>query len=378
MKFSSLEEHLKNGLFIVGHGTGKNQNLPILGNVLISCQRGEIKLSATNLEIGISCIVRGKVDVEGSFTVDAKILNDYITLLPNEKVDIEVLNQNLVISCANYQTKIRGLQADDFPVIPQLERVDAIKIDAQELRRSLNQVVFAVAGSETRMELSGVLLRVVDQTLVLVATDSYRLAEKKILLGMADIENSALDISAIVPAKTIQELVRILGGIKDELDGGAKQVEIYLSDNQVMFVYDSVELVSRLIEGQYPDYQQIIPQNPKTRAEVEVEQFSRAVKAAALFTKAGINDVNLDIPRSKNELVISATSGQTGENITKISAVTEGEDNFVVVNYRFLLDGINTIAVDSVVLEVVDGNTPCVLKPKNQENYLYVIMPIKQ
>ncbi len=374
MKFSSLQENLKQGLFIAGHLTGKNQNLPILNNVLIEAKQGNIKLVSTNLEIGISCVVRGKVDQEGSFTVDAKILADYINLLPNQKIDIGLNNNSLTITCDSYNTKVKGQSAEDFPLIPVVERGNFCKVPVHQFRKALNQVVFAVSTNETRVELTGVLFNLNNKELVLAATDSYRLAEKKIGVKESTIESA----SVIVPAKTIQEVVRIISGTKDDVAGETEDVEVYIYENQILFVYGSTEVVSRLIEGQYPDYRQIIPGQAKTKAVIEQQQIMRAVKASSLFAKTGINDINLDFPKNKGGLVVSSASGQTGENIVEVPGKIEGEDNFVVVNYRYLLDGLNTIGGDEVVFEVVDGNTPCLLRPADSSDYLYIVMPIKQ
>lgn len=372
MKFSSLQENLKSGLFVVGHVAGKNSNLPILNNVMIEARGGKIKLTSTNLEIGVTSVIRGKIEGEGAFTVDAKIIAEYVGLLPNQRVDLEQRDGGLSVVCDNYKTKMNGQAAEDFPLVPVVERDNFYKINAEEFRVALTQVIFAVAPNETRLELSGVLFSFVDGRLVLAATDSYRLAERKLKTENGQAGQGAAK-RAIVPAKTVQEVIRILSGARE-----AEEVEVYLSENQVLFVIGSTEIVSRLIEGQYPDYRQIIPEKAKTAAAVDSTSLSRAVKASALFSKSGVNDINLDFPKSKNTLVISSASGQTGENVAEIEAKVSGEDNGVVINYRYLLDGLNNIGEEIVKLEVVDGNTPCVLKPEKGEDYLYIIMPIKQ
>lgn len=376
MKFSCLEENLKQGLFTVGHIAGKNVNLPILNNILIDATEGNVRLVSTNLEIGISSLLRGRIDKEGSFTVDAKILSDYVNLLPNKKVNIELVNENIIIDCENYKTKIKGVSAEDFPLIPKIERNDCCKVNLEEFKKAISQVAFAASTNENRIELSGVLFTFSNNELVLAATDSYRLAEKKIKVSYVLSEGETKKI--IIPGKTVQEVYRILSGAKDEVGVESEEVEIYLADNQILFVYGTTEIVSRLIEGQYPDYKQIIPSLSKTNSLVEVKQLVRAVKASALFSKTGVNDINLDFPKEKNQIIISSASGQTGESITDIEAQISGEDNGVVVNYRYLLDGLNNINNEMVKIEVVDGNTPCILKPEKDDSFLYIVMPIKQ
>ncbi len=385
MKISSLQENLKQGLFAVSHIAGKNINLPILNNVMIEARNGNIKLITTNLEIGVISVIRGKVEKEGSFTVDSKTISDYVSLLPNKKINIEQKENSLFVEAENYKTKILGQSAEEYPLIPEVDKKIEYSAKISEFKQALSQTSFAVASSETRMELSGVLFSFNKNKLTLAATDSYRLAEKTINIktNLGEEENKKI----IIPARTLQELIRILSGSEDSgSDEG--EIKFYLSDNQILFTVDSIELVSRLIEGQYPDYRQIIPTNTKTTALINRAELTRAVKASALFSKAGINDINLDFPEGKNMAVISSASGQTGENTVELDANVKGEDNGVVVNYRYLLDGLNNIDSENIKIEVIDSNTPCILKASSSaeasadkekgDDYLYIIMPIKQ
>jgi len=376
LKIFSLQENLKQGLALVGHVSGKNINLPILNNVLIKAEEGKIRLIATNLEIGVISTVRGKIEREGSFTVSSKIISDCINLLPNKKIGLEQKDNDLLVDCENYQAKAKGQSAEEFPLIPEVDRKSYFSANVEELRGAVSQVIFSTAISETRLELSGVLFVFSGDNLTIAATDSYRLAEKKIKIKS---NNNEEEKRIIVPAKTLQELLRILS-VNLSGDGEEKNSEIkfYISENQILFTYGSTELVSRLIEGQYPDYQQIIPTNSKTKISIDRQELIRAVKMASLFSKAGINDVNLDFPIGKNQVVISSVSGQTGENITNLEAKVLGDDNSIVVNYRYLLEGLNNIEKEIIKIEVIDSNTPCIIKPDQDESYLYIIMPIKQ
>jgi DNA polymerase-3 subunit beta len=378
MKFSILKENLNTALFIAGHITGRNINLPILNNIMIEARDGNIKLISTNLEIGIIHNIRGKIEKEGSFTVDSKVITDYVGLLPNNrKIDIENRDNNLLIECENFKTKINGQSADEYPPIPVIDKNNYYSIKIEEFKRALTQVIFAVSNSETRIELSGVFFSFSSEKLTLAATDSYRLAEKKINLK-SNLKNSQQNI--IVPAKTLQELVRILSGLKENSDvnNNDDEVKFYISDNQILFTIKSTELISRLIEGQYPDYKQIIPSSSKTSALVNRADLIRAVKVSSLFSKVSINDVNLDFPKGKNLAVVSSTSDQTGESIVSLETETNGEDNGVVVNYRYLLDGLNNIEGENIRIEIVDNNTPCLLRSEKDKDYFYIIMPIKQ
>jgi DNA polymerase-3 subunit beta len=375
MKISSLQENLKSGLNLAGHIAGKNANLPILNNVMIAARDGNIKLVATDLEIGIVATVRGKVEAEGALTADAKIVTEYVSLLPNQKVDLEGKDNALKVRCENYKTTIKGQSAEDFPLIPKVEREQSLRVGTAEFREALAQVIFAVSTSETRIELSGVLFAFEPGKLTLAATDSYRLAERVIKAEYGGEGQKKM----IVPAKTLQEVSRILSQVKTEaVDEGAGELTVYISENQILFQVGPVELVSRLIEGQYPDYRQIIPAASVTKATLDKGEFARAIKAAAIFSKAGINDINLDLPQGKNTITITSASSQVGDNVINLPAATSGNDNGIVVNYRYLLDGVNNIGGDSVRLDIIDGSTPCVLRPDKGEDYLYVIMPIKQ
>ena len=375
MKILSLQENLKQGLFNVGHIANKNINLPILNNILLKTENGNIKMVTTNLEIGISCLVRGKIEKEGSLTVDAKVISDCINLLPNKKVTLEQKENNLTINCDNYKAKIRGLSAEDFPLIPAVDRKIFYSAAVEDFKQAIAQVVYAVALSESRLELSGVLFSFTNSRLTLTATDSYRLAEKKINLKT----NSEANKKIIIPARTLQELVRILSaGPVEAITETNNEIKFFLSDNQILFTYGLTELVSRLIEGQYPDYEQIIPTTSQTSVLTDKAELIRAVKMASLFSKTGINDINLDFPAGKSQVVVSAISGQTGENVTNLAAKVQGSDNSIVVNYRYLLDGLNSISGETVKIEIIDSNTPCILKPEKSDDYLYIIMPIKQ
>jgi DNA polymerase-3 subunit beta len=375
MRIFGLQENLKQGLMLVAHLARKNINLPILNNVLIRVEGGKIRLAVTNLEIGIISAIRGKIEAEGALTVNSRVISDCISLLPNQKVELRQKGNELLVSCGNYQAKIKGQTAEEFPLIPEVDRSGCFSAPVETVKNALTQVIFAAPPNEARPELSGALFAFAGQSLTLAATDSYRLAEKKIRAK----SNNQEEKKIIVPTKTLQELLRILSASPaDGAEEGGGELKFHFSDNQILFTYGSTELVSRLIEGQYPDYQQIIPLASKTKVIIERQELLRAVKVASLFSKTGIDDINLDFPPGKNQVVVSSASGQAGENITKLSDKVSGEGNSLVVNYRYLLEGLANMEKDLVKIEVVDGNTPCLIKPEQDENYLYIIMPIKQ
>ena len=375
MRFIGTQENLKRGLNIVGHITTKNINLPILNNILIKAEEGNIELVGTNLEIGITHKLRGKIEKDGQFTVDSKLITEYINLLSSgEKVKIEEKDNELKVESGNYKTKIKGESAKEFPLIPTIPKANPFSCQADDLKKALNNVVFAVSNSENRIELTGVLFSFTKNKLNLAATDSYRLAEKEIEIKG---EGQGEETKIIVPAKTIQELLRTLGSFEGVDNPEAEaEVKIYLSENQILFTVDSVELISRLINGHYPDYKQIIPAKSQTEVLAERGEVIRAVKAAALFSKTGINDITLQF--FKNKIKVSSFSGASGESEAELEAESHGPDNEITVNYRYLLDGLNNIESDRVKIGVVNSTTPCLLKAEKDNGYVYIIMPIRQ
>lgn len=376
MKFIIRRENLKKGLSIVGHITTKNINLPILNNVLIRVNNGGVELVSTNLEIGIVHRLRGKVETDGEFTVDAKTISEYVNFLAGEKVEILEKNEELKIECDNYKTKIKGESSKEFPLIPTLSGENFCICDIEEIKKALSQVIFSVSNNENRIELSGVLFSFFGSRLVLASTDSYRLAEKEISIDWhgGEVENQKF----IVPAKTIQEFLRIISNFSDVENNKEEgnQVKIFVSDNQIMFSINSTDLVSRLINGNFPDYNQIVPDKFNTSVILNRVEFSRAIKAAAIFSKSGINDVGLDFKNGK--LVVYSSSGQSGESRIELPCKQSGNDNEITINFRYLLDGLNNISDDEVNLKVISDNSPCMLSPVKDEKYFYIVMPIRQ
>jgi len=375
MKLICLQENLKKGLNIVGHATSKNINLPILNNILIKAEAGNIEFISTNLEIGVRHQVRGKIESEGEFTVDAKLITEYVNLLSGgEKVDIQEKDGELKVESGNYKTKIKGESAKDFPLIPSINENDSYVCDFNDLKRALASVVFSVSNNDNRVELTGVLFSFNKKSLSLAATDSYRLAENNIKLKSGkDVEEEKV----IVPAKTIQELLRIFNNFDSNQEAeNLEDVKISLSDNQILFTFDSVSLISRIINGRYPDYKQIIPNKSQTEILVNRQEMIRAIKAVSLFSKTGINDITAVF--LKNKVSLSAFSGSSGESQVDLEAEIKGDDNEITINYRYLLDGFNNISGEKILIKVLNNTTPCLIKPEKEDGYIYIVMPIRQ
>lgn len=367
MDIVCLQENLIKGLHIVSHLAGKNTTLPILNNILIHAKDGEITLTTTNLEIGVNCKIRGKVKKEGKCTVQARLLTEFVSLLPKENVLLNYENNKLNIKCVKDKTSINTLSADDFPLIPSIDSKNKYVVKVKELRNALSKVVFTVATDTTRPEISGALFSIENKKITIVGTDSYRLAEKTI-----NLEETSADQKIIIPIETIQEVLRIMGDTEEE------SIDFYLEENQILFKLDNIELVSRLTEGSYPDYKQIIPSGSKTKAEIDIREFTQAVKRISLFCKPGINDIKLNFTPNKNEIIISSISDQLGEGMTSISSKIKGEENEITFNYRYLLDGLNNILGNELTLEINDSGSPGLMKSDKDQEYIYIIMPIKQ
>ncbi len=382
MKFSCTQENLKTGLANVVHVAGKNINLPILNNTLIDVSDGLIKLITTDLEIGITATIRGKVEKIGRATVNAKLLTDYVNLLPTGRVDVDLTADELKIACGNFKTKIKNEDAGDYPIIPVVDKKNYFSFDFEEFKKIANGVVFAAAADETRIELSGVYFEFNEQELTLAATDSYRLIEQKI--KYKNKINMPAVKKLIIPTKSIIEVTRLATrGDKIEVadEKNNNEIRLYAAENQILFVYDEVELVSRIIEGQYPDYKQIIPnvsQENKTITTLDRRELTQAVKAASLFSKANVNDVQIDFSAVDKKTTVSSVNSQSGESLAEVSSEISNKDNNVVLNYRYLLDGLSNFEGERVIIEVVDSNTPVILKSENQPNCFYIIMPIKK
>jgi len=372
MKFTCTQENLSHGLSIVGHLANKSVTLPILSHVLVKIEGKAIKLQTTNLELAVSSVVRGKVDAEGEFTVPAKLFSDFVTLLPNDHVECAVSEGQLTIASKNVRTQLRGIASSEFPLIPAVNKVIGFTVPARALREALQQVVFAASASETRPEISGVLFNWNGAgTLTLAATDSYRLSERQVPAQ----GEGGKQHEVIVPARTAHELLRVLG-LAPSAD---EPVEVAVGENQIGFTVGAAGLTSRLIEGRYPDYRQIIPESAATSVLVERGALTRAVRSAGLFTRTGLYDVQLRINSGNKGITVVGRDAQTGEQTVEVPCTVTGSDATVTLNHRYLLDGLGAIVSDRVSLQLVDGSSPVVMRPDdNAAGLLYIVMPIKQ
>lgn len=378
MKLSCTKENLHQGLSITSHLMTKNVNLPILQNVLMKAEGGSVRFTSTNLEIAVNCTVRGKVDEPGEQTIPSKLFFDYVSLLPNETIRIDAENDHVRVECGSYKTKINGLSASEFPLVPRVQGETTFQIPVEDFKHGLSQVLFSVATNESRPELTGILMRFFpfecEGRLRMASTDSYRLSEVTVPL-VSPLETER---QVVVPARTLSEVLRILSVFKDEVDLPST-ISLQLSQSQAVFVYGSVELISRVIDENYPDYEQIIPKQFMTKAVLDREDFMKAVKAASLFSKNGLFDVSLTLEPTSGELRVQSTDATRGDNVSVCQAEVSGQTNTVSVNYRYLLDGLQAISSEQVNFEMIDASNPCLVTPVgSKEAYRYILMPIRQ
>ncbi len=367
MKLIILKDNLKTALDIVGRAVMSSLNLPVLGNVLIKTSGNQIKLSTTNLELAITKTVSGKIIEDGSVTVPFTVIANIVGNITSERINLETAGQNLNLQTDNYKALIQGIPESEFPIIPKIEKEkEKIEIQASVFKDCLNRVIVAAGISEIRPEISGVLIVAEASVLKLVATDSFRLAEAKISANQFK-NTFEQGFKIIVPLKTAQELARI---IKD-----GEATKIYLGNNQVLFEADEAEVVSRLIEGEFPDYEAIVPKDINTEIVAERDELTNSLKLASAFS-GKVNEVRLRT-KDKRLLEVYSSDSALGENNYLIPAKISGGETEVVFNWRFLLEGIKSGSSKEVFVGLNGDNHPALIKSPGDTSYFYILMPIK-
>lgn len=362
MKLTCLQEKLQKAVNLVQRAVGKNANLPILSNILLKTDKGRLKIAATDLEVGIETWITSKVETEGEITVPAQTFSNFIASLPSDKVSLTTDENDLQVQCKKLKARFNGLDPEEFPIIPEIESEPIFSIQGELFSQVLDQVQPACSFSDTRPEISGIYLNNEKEKLNFAATDSFRLAEKKIKEG----DNEGVDL--IIPLKTVQELIKATKGVK-------KEIEISADESQIEFKFENSRIISRLIEGDFPDYKQIIPSDFDTKVTLKRKELKKAVKRASFFASK-INDVRLEI-KEEGKIGISARSQKVGENVSELEADIEGEAVSSVFNYNYLLDGLKSINTEKVILSFTGSESPVLMKPLGDKSYQYLVMPIK-
>ncbi len=373
MKVTCLQENLSKGLGIVTRAVSPRNVLPVLGNVLLATEDGRLKLAATNLEIGITYWLGAKVEEEGSITVPARTITDFVNTLPNEKIRmvLDSRRQSLNLHCEAFTSDIKGVDAQEFPLLPGANLGDGIALNVADLREMITQTTIAAATDDTRPVLTGVLVRLEGDRLTLAAADGFRLSMREAKLS-ASVRDA---VSVIIPARALSELARLVGD-QDE----TVWMVLPSGRGQAVFRLKEAELSSSLIDGTFPDFQPIIPRSYNTHAVLSTAQFLKACKAADIFARQASHSARLTItPGAGSEpgkLQVNATAAETGQGETVIDASVEGAAIEIAFNVKYLVDVLTVINTPNVSLETTGPASPGVIRPVGREDFTHVIMPM--
>jgi DNA polymerase-3 subunit beta len=373
MKVTVLQENLARGLSTVSRAVSPRSTLPVLANVLIATDEGRLRLSATNLEMGITCWIGAKIEEEGSTTVPARTLSDLVGTMPDPQVSLTLnaQTQTLNVRSGSSTNDIKGIDAQEFPPLPVPDFEDAILINVADFKEMIQQVAFAASTDEARPVLMGVLVTVEKDVVTMAAADGFRLSVRKASLSSA----SSANVSAIIPARALNELARIASD-------GEQTIQMVLPKGrgQVVFRVKDAELVSQLIDGTFPDYQQIIPRSYKSRTLVSTASLLKACRQAEIFAREGSNVVRLNIKTNgemqPGEVEISAHSEETGSNETLVEATVDGIPLLIAFNVRYLREVLEVVKSPNVAIETSAQNAPGVVRPVGDDHFLHVIMPM--
>lgn len=362
MKLQVTQENLNKALGTVARVANSRGTLPVLANVLIRTVNNRLSIAATNLDIAITHYIGAKVAEEGSITVPARLMQDFVSSLPAGVINLKLDEYKLNIATDQYQSVINGVSAEEFPIMPAIDGGKTWSVDAATLKKSLQQVVMAASTDEARPVLTGVLMHTKDGSLFMAATDSYRLAEKG--LGA-----SAEEIELLVPVSAMQDLLRIVSDFEGE-------VQITNDDQQVLFRVGDVELVARLIEGKYPDYRKLIPVSFATTAVLKRADLLNVTKVSSLFARESAGSITINVDEATQGLSIRSVASQLGENTANAEAKVTGT-GVITLNSRYLLDALHALSGDEVLFAFNGKLEPTVLRDPASDDYTHIIMPLK-
>lgn len=363
MKLQVTQENLSKALSSVARVANSRNTLPILSNVMLKTVGNRLSIAATNLEIAITHYIGSKVAKEGAITVPARLMQDFVSSLPSGIIDLNLEDSHLHITTEKYQSVINGVSAEEYPVMPDIADGKSWQVSGKDLKRALQQTIIAASSDEARPTLTGLYFYTFEGKLYMAATDSYRLAEKSLM-------KSDSEISMLVPASAMQDLLRVASDYE-----GA--VEVIHDDQQVLFRVGDVELVTRLIEGKYPDYRKLIPTSYATSATLSKADFVNITKVSSLFARENAGSVTIHVDSEKKEVSIRSIASQLGEN-NAVAAVTNVEgDGDITLNSRYLLDALHALGGDEVFFGFNGKLEPCVVQDTKSKDYLHIVMPLK-
>lgn len=372
MKITILKENLKKGIGVVERIAQKSLSLPVLNNILIKSEKNLLSLTTTNLEVGIRWWALAKCEKPGGIIVPARLFSNFVNLLPDGPLELETEGLLLKIKNGKHQSRLKGFNPEDFPLLPQISQGESISLDGPTFCQSLGQVFDIASFSPARTEISGVFCQFQKDQIKIVATDSFRLGEKKIFFKSP----LSKEYAFILPQLTAREIVNIFSEDKTE-------IKIYFSPNHLLFEsmlpegkHPQVHLVSRLLEGEFPDYQAIIPKKIEAQAIFSKNELLNQIKSASLFS-GKINEVKLNIAPQKGEMEVFSQNPDLGEYRSNLSGEIKGKPLRASFNHRFLVDGLLKIKSPEVIFELTSEEEPAILKPTGTGDFLYVVMPIK-
>ena len=365
MELSVTQENLAKALIVVGRVASSRAGLPILSNVLLRTEGNRLLVAATNLEIATTCYVGAKVVKQGELTLPARLVSEFVSSLPKGTIDITGKGTSLTLSSGKFSSVIAGVDAGEFPELPSIDEKEAVSytIAAPDFKQAISQTVITSSADTTRPVLTGVYWHAIDGELYLAGTDGYRLAERRLVATKSEIQ-------AIVPSSSLHEALKTLGD-------GVEEVEILFDDTQVRFRVGEVEITSRLIDGNYPDYRQLIPKESETVIEVKADEFARIVKIAGLFARDSGGSITLTADADTQQLSIHSIASELGENTSSADAkiTTSGQ---VTLNSRYISDALGVLDGDTIQFRFSGKLSPCVLTAvEKSPNYTHIIMPLK-
>lgn len=373
MKVTVLQENLAQGINIVSRAVSPRSTLPVLANVLAATDEGRLRLSATNLELGITCWIGAKIEREGSTTIPARTFAELISTLPKDRVEMDLneRTQSLHVKCGTSNTDIKCIDAQEFPPMPALDAREGFQLNVADLKEMIQQVVFSASSDEARPVLTGVLVEIQDEDISFASADGFRLSVRSAKLSAP----ASRPISVIIPARALSELARVA-------TDGSQMVTMLLPEGrrQVVFRMKDIEVVSQLIEGNFPDFRQVIPQSYETRSVMSTDTFLKACRQAEIFARENSHIARVNITPGSDlqpgTVEIFAQSEETGQNETVVDATIEGPPLLIAFNVRFLCDVLEVIKTPNVALETTTAASPGVVRPLGDSNFLHVIMPM--
>lgn len=365
MELSVTQENLAKALSSAGRVASSKAGLPILSNILLRTDGNRLLVAATNLEIASTYHLGAKIITPGAITIPAKLVSEFITSLPKGNVDLKVTDSHLQISSGSYSSTINGVVADEFPELPTIDETSVVQysINTADFKQAVSQTIITSSSDNTRPVLTGVYWHSFEGYLYLAATDGYRLSERKLV-------ETTSEVAAIIPSSTLQEVLRTLS---DDIT----EVDILFDETQVRFRVGESEITSRLIDGNYPDYRQLIPASSETEITIDASEFVRITKIAGLFARESGGSVTLTADHEAGTLAIHSIASELGEN-TSHSTAEVTHDGQVTLNSRYLSEALSVIDGDTVTFRFSGKLAPCVLTAKAEDvNYKHIIMPLK-